>query len=84
MKIDLHKPIFKTPRFPYEKIILNDVNSGGVKRVRVLNVKGKEKQVDSYFQGSRLVIERNNLTKGIYCVLIYGKEIRGRVVIIPE
>ena len=54
---------------------MNDIKSDEVRRISVVNVKGKEKQVASYLEGSRLVIERNNLTKGIYCVLIYGKEI---------
>ena len=84
MIVNLTRTIFKTPRFPIQKIVLNDIKSDEVRRISVVNVRGKEKRVDSYFQGSRLVIERNNLTKGIYCVLIFGKEIRSRVVILPE
>lgn len=84
MLADSYNTIIKLPRFPIEKIVLNDIKSDEVRRISVVNVRGKEKRVDSYFQGSRLVIERNNLTKGIYCVLIFGKEIRSRVVILPE
>lgn len=84
MIVNLNRTIFKKPRFPIQKIVLNDIKSGEVERISVVNLLGKEKQVASYFQGSRLVIERNNLTKGIYCVLIFGKETKSRVVVLPD
>ena len=72
------------PKMCTEKIVLGDVNPGEVKGVSLMDMQGRKKHISGYFSGNELIVERNTLPKGIYCVLIYGKETRSRVVVLPE
>ena len=72
------------PKLCTEKIVLCDVNPVEVKGVSLMDIKGRKKHISGYFSGNKLIVERNTLPKGIYCVLIYGKEMSRRVVVLPE
>lgn len=76
--------IRRTLKLYPEQIVLDDVNPGEVKRFSLLDLQGRKKPVFGYFSGNKLVIERNALPKGIYCVLLHGRKIFSRVIVIPK
>jgi len=76
--------IRRAPKLFHEQIVLDDVNPGEVKRFSLLDLQGIKKPVFGYFYGKNLVIERNNLPKGIYCVFIYGRKIFSRIIVLPK
>ena len=76
--------IRRTLKLYPEQIVLDDVNPGEVKRFSLLDLQGRKKSVFGYFSGNKLVIERNTLSKGIYCVFIHGRKIFSRVIVLPK
>ena len=72
------------PKMCTEKIVLGDVNPGEVKGVSLMDMQGRKKHISGYFSGNKFIVERNTLPKGIYFVLLYGKEMSRRLVVLPE
>ena len=74
--------IRRTLKLYPDQIVLDDVNPVEVKRFSLLDLQGRKKHVIGYFIGKKLVIERNTLPKGMYCVFIHGRKIFSRVIVL--
>ncbi len=72
----------RKPKLLREKMVLSDVDALEVKRISLMDMQGRKKNVLSSFSERKLIIELDNLSRGMYCVIIDGSKKLSRLIVL--
>ena len=79
VKADIEK---RKPKLLQEKMVLSDVDVKEVNTISLMDMQGRKKNVLSSFSERKLIIELDNLSKGMYCVIIDGGKKLSRLIVL--
>lgn len=72
----------RKPKILREKMVLSDVDVKELNRISLMDMQGRKRNVLSSFSERKLIIELDNLSKGMYCVIIDGSKKLSRLIVL--